>query len=542
MNRPAAALLRVEGKDERTLDLEGSRTLADAIARSGVSLDMRCGGRGLCHGCEVEVDGVLVQACRRGCNGIAIVHVPQRSILGQDAFTADEFVVPIHLGERPLGRACDDDPTREPLALAIDVGTTTVAALLIDRTTGATIARAGDLNQQASFGDNVLARIQHAMNDKHAVEEMRHAVLTLTIGRLVERMLSQIARSAGQIAVAAVAGNTTMLHLLVGEDPSPLGVAPFRSAFIGHRFEAPSPAWAGVDGLSPDVHLLPGVSAYIGADIVAGADAVNLADCPGPAIFLDIGTNGEMVLFDGKRLTACATAAGPAFEGVGLSCGVRAGRRAISRIRVTTAPPAVIGATLYPGETEPVGLCGTAYVDLLATGRATNLLDQWGRITPLGRTLWAEAIGMSRHSGAEILVSSQRGPWADARHARVTERDIAAVLQAKAAIRAGVEVLLERAGLQAANLHTIYVAGGFGTRLNVANAISIGLLPGIDPHRVVAVGNTSLAGAAAAVLDAARLDRMSALSKRIEPHVLGHDDRFEERFIAAMRLGDAARP
>lgn len=536
---PSVGMLRMDGRDERPLRADGSRTLAEAIGRCGVTLDMRCGGQGLCHGCEVEVDGVVMQACQRGMDDIgeiAVVNVPLRSVLRQDAFTADEFAVPIHRGERSLGRKCDDDPAREPLALAIDVGTTTVAALLIDRTTGTIVARAGDLNQQATFGDNVLARIQHAMNDKDAIEQMRHAVVEQTIGRLVGRMLTAAGRCADEIAVAAIAGNTTMLHLLEGEDPSPLGVAPFTTNFITHRVEPRAPAWAGVPGLWPDVHLLPGVSAYIGADIVAGVDAVDLARSAGPALFLDIGTNGEMVLFDGERMTGCATAAGPAFEGVGLSCGVRASRRAISEVSVSAGPPRVVGATLAEGETEPVGVCGTAYVDVLATGRSAGLLDEWGRITPGGRTRWGEAIGASRHSGAQILISPAQGAWSDARRARVTERDIATVIQAKAAIRAGIEVLLERAGRKPGDLLAIYVAGGFGTRLNAGNAVAIGLLPGVDPHRVVSLGNTSLAGAAAVVLDAERLGRMCRLAERIEPHVLGHGDAFEEHFMNAMRL------
>lgn len=536
MRRPEAAALRIDGKAERPLHTGGFRTLAEAIERSGVWLDMRCGGRGLCHGCEVEVDGVVVQACQCVGNDFVTVNVPLRSVLRQDAFTADEFAMPVLLGERPLGRERDDDSGLEPLGLAIDVGTTTVATLLIDRTTGQTIARAGDLNQQSSFGDNVLARIQHAMNDRGAIEQMRQAVLNLTIGRLVRRMLRETGRSAREIAVAAVAGNTTMLHLLVGEDPSPLGVAPFRTGFVGHRRVAGAPVWAGVEGLRPDVHLLPGVSAYIGADIVGGVDAVNLPLSSGPSLFLDIGTNGEMVLFDGERLTACATAAGPAFEGVGLSCGVRASHRAISQIRMTADPPRVIGATMCDGETEPVGVCGTAYVDLLASGRAGGLFGASGRVTPEGRLRWSHALRGSRHGGLEIRLSPEQGEWRDDRHARVTERDIAAVLQAKAAIRAGIEVLLDRAELRGPDLRTIYVAGGFGTRLNVANASAIGLLPEVDPHCVVPLGNTSLAGAAAVVLDATRLDRMSRLAGRIEPHTLGHDDDFEERFITALRL------
>lgn len=529
-------MLRIDGKSDRVLRCAGSRTLAEAISGSGVALDMRCGGQGLCHGCEVEADGVVVRACQHTAVVARVVHVPTRSILRRDAFTADEFVVPIHLGGHPLARAGRDDPTLEPLALAVDIGTTTVAALLMDRTNGETIARAGGLNRQSCFGDNVLARIQHALMDKNVVGQMRHAVLDLTIGRLIRQMLRHTGRSAGEIAVAAIAGNTTMLHLLVGEDPSPLGMAPFTPTFIGHRFEGRSHAWAGVVGLCPDVHLLPGVSAYVGSDIVAGVDAVDLARSSGPALLLDIGTNGEMVLFDGERLTGCATAAGPAFEGVGLSCGARASRRAVSRVRVSLDPPRVIGATISEEVTDPVGVCGTAYVDLIATGRAAGMLDDRGRIAPTGRALWAEALFESNHSGLGIQLSPEEGVWEDGARAQVTERDIATVLQAKAAIRAGVEVLLKRAGLSAVDLHRIYVAGGFGTQLNVTNAIAIGLLPEVERHRVVPIGNASLAGAVAAVLDAERIERMCKLAGQIEPHMLGHDDDFEERFIANMML------
>ena len=236
-------------------------------------------------------------------------------------------------------------PGARDTAFAVDVGTTTVVVLLVDLVTGEVLSRAGAFNEQIRFGDNVITRIDAAHKPEN-LAAMQRAIVMETIQPLLLRACQRAGRTLERIAGGAIAGNTTMLHLLAGEDPTSLGIAPFTPRFIeGQRSPGPRhPVWPPT-GLAPEtpLQLLPGIAAYIGADITAGILASGMAFDPAPSLLVDIGTNGEIVLQSGGKLTACATAAGPAFEGCGLRCGTRRARR---------APSATCGLTLHPFATR----------------------------------------------------------------------------------------------------------------------------------------------------------------------------------------------
>jgi uncharacterized 2Fe-2S/4Fe-4S cluster protein (DUF4445 family) len=225
-------------------------------------------------------------------------------------------------------------------AIAVDVGTTTVVVLLVDLLTGDVLSRAGGFNEQIRFGDNVLTRIDAATSQPGAREAMQAAVVRDTIAPLLLRACERANRVPARIAGGTVAGNTTMLHLLSGTDPASLGVAPFRPQFIeGKSLSAEEIGLAagesdGALAAETRIQLLPGIAAYVGADIVAGVYATGMVFDPAPSLLVDIGTNGEVVLQKGGKLFACATAAGPAFEGSGLRCGTRAREGAVSEIRI----------------------------------------------------------------------------------------------------------------------------------------------------------------------------------------------------------------
>jgi uncharacterized 2Fe-2S/4Fe-4S cluster protein (DUF4445 family) len=307
-----------------------------------------------------------------------------------------------------------------------------------------------------------------------------------------------------------VAGNTTMLHLLAGVDPTPMGTVPFTPVFLEHRvIQLPE---LGV----VDVHLLPGMSAYVGADLCAGALASGLAYDDGPSLLVDVGTNGEIILKHDGRLHGCATAAGPAFEGTGLTSGMRASPGAIERIRLDREPFAVHVKTI--GRKAAIGVCGSGYIDLLAEGRRIGLLNERGRF----RSPSAMVDGRLRL----------------AREVFVTEADIAHLLQAKAAIAAGILTLLERVGLEPASIKTLYLAGGFGMHLDVPNTIACGMLPGFRHDQVQVIGNSSLAGAYLALLDGGIVDELGRLAGRLTVVELNLDPDFETRYIDQLSLPD----
>jgi uncharacterized 2Fe-2S/4Fe-4S cluster protein (DUF4445 family) len=246
-----------------------------------------------------------------------------------------------------------------------------VVVLLVELFTGEVLSRASGFNEQIRFGDNVITRIEAASNPEN-LAAMQCAIVKETIPPLLAQACALAERPLERIAGGSIAGNTTMLHLLVGEDPTPLGIAPFIPRFIEAKRISAADLNLSPAGLSQEspIQLLPGIAAYIGADITAGILASGMAYDPTPSLLVDIGTNGEIVLQSAGKLTACATAAGPAFEGCGLRCGTRAREGAVSGLDLTLAPFTLETKTI--GQIPPSranGLCGSAYIDFLATAR-----------------------------------------------------------------------------------------------------------------------------------------------------------------------------
>ncbi|MBM3860878.1 MAG: DUF4445 domain-containing protein [Verrucomicrobia bacterium] len=473
-----------------------SQRLTELLRHEHLPLNIRCGQRGLCDGCDVElVRGTLVNlhtgavmtapatlcACQHRLDGDAAIRIPDRSLLAHKAQIVSEFRVNIPRAHAPLAKT--------GLGAAVDIGTTTVAVLLVDLRDGKIVGRSSDFNKQMHHGDDVATRIGLCAGDKTMVARLQEAIVQETILPLLGET---------RPVCFSVTGNTTMLHLFAGVDPTPMGTYPFRPEFLEHRV-VKLPAFG-----DADVHLLPSAAAYIGSDITAGILASGLAYDDGPSLLVDVGTNGEIVLKAGGHLLGCATAAGPAFEGAGLTNGVRATEGAIQKIRLEPLHLDVIG------KTKPIGICGSAYVDFLAEGRRVGLLNERGRL--------------------------KEPVFQVAPNIAITETDIAHLLQSKAAIGAGVLSLLERAKLTASQIKRVYMAGGFGLHINVAHAIACGLLPGFRVEQVQVVGNTSLAGAYLALLDGGALEEIRRVSRQIEVVELNLDAGFESRYIDNLSL------
>ena len=532
------------GECRTTAVADDGRSLADALAAQGLPLNTRCGQRGLCRGCEVELrEGSLVieggtvaapatvKACRARVAGDAAIHLPGRSRIEHKPQVGETFEIAVPYAHQPLFPFVSG---QRDTAFAVDVGTTTVVVLLVDLVTGDVLSRAGAFNEQIRFGDNVVTRIEAARNPE-ALVAMQRAIVTKTIEPLLRRACDRAGRGLDRIAGGAIAGNTTMLHLLVGEDPTPLGISPFTPRFIAGRQVLAREINLIADGLAPEtpIQLLPGIAAYIGADITAGVFASGMVFDESPSLLVDIGTNGEIVLQSGGKLFGCATAAGPAFEGCGLRCGTRAREGAVSDLWMTLDPFQLAAETIGNVPlAQANGLCGSAYVDFLATARSSGLLGLTGRFEARA---WENIPAQFRHveDGKRALRMAD-GNGAGA--LRVSEVDVALLLQAKAAIGAGIEILLETAGIRAADLGRVYLAGGFGMHLNVPHAIAIGLLPGFREEQVRVVGNTSLAGALLTLVDRTTLDEMENLRAQVEVIELNLADGFEDRYVEHLML------
>jgi uncharacterized 2Fe-2S/4Fe-4S cluster protein (DUF4445 family) len=525
--------------DRETIEIRhpgaGAGSLTDLLAAHGHPLNARCGQRGLCSGCLVELvegdfcdpggrpltPGGPVRSCQvrvRGA-GRLLVRIPRPARLGQAAQVGETFFTDMPCALAPLVARTGGRDT----GLAIDLGTTTVVVLLADLASGEILSRAGAFNAQIRFGDNVITRIG-AAGDPARRSAMRRALIDETLAPLVRSACSRAGRAPSRLAGGTIAGNTTMLHILADEDPSPLGIAPFTPRFLASRVldAAQLGLLEAADGSFP-LHLLPGLAAYLGADIAAGIHATGMQLDDSPALLVDMGTNGEIALHNRGRLSGCATAAGPAFEGGGLSCGNRACNGAVGRIHPGTASRPFACETIGGG--PPVaGLCGSAYIDFLALGRAGGLLLESGRFD---RVVWRalpEPLRGERDEAHAVLPAGPDGP-------AITEIDIAHLLQAKAAIGAGIETLLDSAGLAAAEIGRVYLAGGFGLHVSVPHAIAIGLLPGFQAGQVRVSGNTSLAGALLALLDRSAFAAMDAMRGDIGVLELNLVPGFSDRYV-----------
>ena len=531
------------GSQEIDIQPDG-RFLTEVLAAHDLSLNTRCGQRGLCRGCEVELcQGTLfvggdlvsapafVQACRARLRDSAVLQIPARSRSEHRPQVSETFEITVPYAHQPLFPFV---PGRRDTAFAVDVGTTTVVVLLIDLVTGDVLSRAGAFNEQIRFGDNVITRIEAALQPGN-LAALQRAIVSETIQPLLLRACERAGRAPERLAGGAMAGNTTMLHLLVAEDPTSLGSAPFTPRFLAGRQVAAGQLGLTASGLAPDtpVQLLPGIAAYIGADIVAGVYATGLAYDPAPSLLVDIGTNGEMVLQSGGRLFGCATAAGPAFEGCGLCCGIRARVGAVSDLRLGLEPfrleTKVIGNLPLA---QASGLCGSAYLDFLATARSSGLLRETGRFEP---AVWAALPAEHRFAAAgerAFRLTGEHGRGG----LRISEADVARLLQAKAAIGAGIEILLKSAGILASDVCRVCLAGGFGMHLDVAHAIATGMLPGFREDQVRVVGNTAVAGALLALVDRTTLAEMENLCTQVEVIELNLFDGFEDRYIEHLML------
>ncbi|MEI6350416.1 MAG: ASKHA domain-containing protein [Verrucomicrobiota bacterium] len=516
-------------------------SLADLLARHGLALNTRCCKRGLCKGCAVRLDSGQLRHSHTGeiisapgevlsClvdwipNTEASITIPSRSLLAHKPSVADDFEIRVPVGEEPLFPG--------EFGLAIDIGTTTVVVLLAELATGRILARASDFNQQIRLGDDVLARIDLCASQPSMLAQMQQAICRDTILPLAKMACAKAGIAIERVGGLSIAGNSTMLHLLFGIDPTPMGIAPFTPRFIGHQVRS-----AGDIGLCeiPEmpVHTLPGFAAYVGADIAAGVFATGLHYESEPTLFVDVGTNGEIVLVKGDRLYACATAAGPAFEGSGLSCGMRATEGAIEGVTISRSAESRVCTTLKTIGDGPLtsspGICGSAYIDFLAQARGAGVLTGSGRFDSDVVVANPEQF-CETENGRAMLLCGGGNPT------RISEPDIAALLQAKAAIGAGIQILLSQEGLPAADVRKVYLAGGFGMHLDVAHAIGCGLLPGFVPEQVEAVGNTSLGGAYLAMLDRTVIEELDRIRTRAEIIELNRDPGFEDCYIDNLSL------
>lgn len=430
------------------------------------------------------------------------------------------------------------DTTGRLYGVAVDLGTTTVVCSLVDLNAGRMVDTASCFNQQIQRGEDVASRIVYSGTPENLKELQRLAVVD-SIGRMIRLLCAKNQVRVEEIARTVISGNTVMAHLLLGISPVNIGVSPFAPAA-----RLPGSFRASEIGLAMNpaglVDVVPAIAGYVGGDIVSGIHVCNVHKSKSSDLLIDIGTNGEIALGTPGGMWACATAAGPAYEGSGISCGMRARSGAIERIRIEPgtfeAHCQVINNSNHNG--RPSGICGSGLIDFLAEAFRTGLLERTGRIRKdlPGRCPRVKQVEFRGNPMLAYVVVPREQTDDGLDDILITEKDIEGLLQAKAAIYVGARLLARNAGLQLEQIDRIWLAGGFARHIDIRNAITIGMLPELPLERFDAVGNTSLAGAFAALVDgqtACQFDRIAAMPHIVE---LNKDPEFEDEYMYALFL------
>ncbi len=571
----------------RTIKAKKKDVLADAIHRAGIPLSLYCNKRGLCGKCFVEIvrgpqpplgekERFWLEqknlgknyrlACRCKIGGDLVINVPAlftsqdvpilpaiaRSAVAPDPAVKKYFLelatpdlasphslfdkLIEHLGYKhlkisadvlnKLGRALAEGKFKVTVAvhreeeilavepgntmdrnfgLAIDIGTTTLVMDLVDVNSGKTLDTLAALNSQVKRGADVISRISYAALAPQNAVELRSLVLE-TLNGMIGRILSKNRVSPGSVYEIVVSANTTMNHLLLGIPVVTLAVAPYHAVFS--RLPALSSRQVGF-AIHPQgkVYLAPNIKSFVGGDIASGLLASRLSSKRGNFLFIDLGTNGEIVLKAGPQIVTTSTAAGPAFEGMNISCGMPALPGAIYK-----AEEGRTIKTYTLGNKPSRGVCGTGLIDLVA------IFLERGRISPRGAI-----------QGAEKKIRVKR-------NIVLTQEDIRQMQLACAAIKTGIRMMLKANHLSERELDGIYIAGAFGSYLNIKNSMAIGLLPRVDESKLVFIGNSSLAGARLLLISAPEREMIEPLTQKIRYVSLAANPEFQDQFIKALEF------
>ena len=546
------ASLHVAGRD---VEVALGARLHLALLRAGIMLETPCGSRGKCRKCRVRVTGgdwPVTQAERDQLSEAELEEGHRLSCQQVVRGDGSVAVVPellVSSAKTGISRLAAGDAPADPwyerrlrapggraLGLALDVGTTTVVASLLDLDSGEELAGLSTPNPQGGFGGDLMSRLSYALGGQAARDELQGLVID-AVNDLVTRLCRRAGCRPEHILTAAVVGNTAMHHLFLGLPVEDLAVAPYVPARTEAMELRPSQIGTGL-GLHPlaTVYALPNVAGFVGADAVAVMLACGLDD-PAPEVRMaaDIGTNGEIAIAGPSpnaggrhRIVCCSAPAGPAFEGGEISQGMRAGPGAVEGVRVRT------GAGGRPEDLEidviggvPArGICGSGLLDAVAASVRAGLLDPGGRL--------ADAAALPPALANRIAAGPDGRGIRLADGVLLTQKDVRALQLAKGAIRSGMEVAMREFGVEAGGIDRLWLAGAFGNYLHPEAALACGLVPAVAPDRLQPVGNAAAQGGRLALLSRSARERAEALGRMAEHVELATHPEFEAIFFEAL--------
>jgi uncharacterized 2Fe-2S/4Fe-4S cluster protein (DUF4445 family) len=525
----------LQNNKQVTAECMDGEKLLEAMLRQGIRHRCDCGGRGTCGKCKVQVIAgelkestadmrILSEAERSDGFRLACKACPKGNItITLPAYEEEDMAV-LTAGREttaPSGKGMGTGG----YYIGIDLGTTTLAAHLTEGSSGEILAASSLVNPQRIYGADVISRMKASSEGK--ADDLKK-LIRAGLRTLILRVLQGVPPGGNRIEQIAIAGNTTMIHLLMGYSCEGLGVYPFIPVTVGPITSSFHELFAEEDQQEPDgsgndewernlleeldlvpVSILPGISVFVGGDVVAGLGVCDFDRMEEVCLLIDLGTNGELAIGNKEKLYVSSTAAGPAFEGGNISIGLGSIPGAISRVRLGGTKPEIW--TIGGG--KPVGICGTGVVELCSELLRTGGMDETGL---LSEEYFQEGFPLYEDSQVKL---------------NFTQKDVRELQLAKAAIRAGTELLLRNYGISWEQVEKVYLAGGFGFVLDIPKAVHIGLLPEELRDKIITVGNSSLAGAVRYAADPEFCGRLAGIIEHAQEVHLSNEEDFQELYI-----------
>ena len=501
-------------------------SVLECASKVGVNIDGNCGGKGTCLKCRVRIrTGIGVEkyvlACAVAPEDGMVITVPEVET------TAKRKKKLVKL---PEGFVPDKG---DGLGVSVDIGTTTVVTMLWDLMTGEMLDIDAFTNPQGTWGADVISRIQYTIENEKGLEALHKSVIK-AINKAVEGFIRGSSYEIDSIRKYVVVGNTTMSHLFLGIDPKSLAVSPFKP-----MFEGPVIRKAEELGLQAscgaEVIVIPNIAGHVGSDITAGLIATDILEKDKGHLFIDIGTNGEIVCSGKGKIATCSTAAGPAFEGSSIAQGMRAASGAIERVDISEKGISV----KVIGDCRPIGICGSGIIDAIGEMVRVGVVDKTGKLLAPEKLMKKgvpqaviDNIGKDDDGFYLTLWHDPEGK----EDIRITQKDVREIQLAKAAIKAGEETLMNAVGISIDELEKVSIAGAFGSYIRKESAVNCGLIPDIDHDKIFSIGNSAGIGASMALLSKASYEETVKAAETIEHIELATRSDFQEKYMLAMRF------
>ncbi len=549
-------------QDNKAVTVEEGTTILMAARKAGIVVESPCNGIGTCGKCKVKLDRAsLKNVVSKGkhhlskdeeeqgyvlaCKTQVIGNITVNSIQNQKnntlkilskgqsfdisleplikkVYSQKENYTRVFAGEKELGRELGDTSGKSYGAV-VDIGTTTLVAAIVNLNDGSELGTVSALNPQAVYAQDVLSRIKFSSDD-NGLSTMYSEVIK-EINRMIHEVSDNCGVSTENIYEIIFSGNTCMIHLASNTNPESLGKYPYTPKVNGGMYLNASEYKIDISSFGI-IYLPPIISAYVGADITSGVLASQLHEKNGITLFVDIGTNGEMVIgFDGS-LSATSTAAGPAFEGMNITHGMRAGHGAIEYFEVLEEGI----STKVIGDTKASGICGSGLIDIVGELADTGVINKTGKFVD------PESSSLHQTLKEKLIKLDGKLVFKITEDVFLSQKDIRQVQLAKGAVRAGIEFLLASKGVKAEDVDKVLIAGSFGYHLRAKSLINIGLLPKEFEGKIEFIGNTSKSGGHAFLLNKAYRNQMEKVVKNVEVLELANYKDFDKVFVKCLNF------